>query len=95
MFPFLPKRERPSGPTLVALATLALLYGLYEWQTGGRGRVAHFGDVERLAAARVAPDAYARAGDLVLTAPRGASLTMVAAPDLPGHRQPAYRSRKT
>jgi hypothetical protein len=89
LFPFLPKSQRSSRPpwaTIVVLAIVVFLCVLYEWQTGGRGRPPRFGSVERLASPRLAPDAYGRAGDLVLTAPRGASLTMVASLDLPGHR---------
>jgi hypothetical protein len=84
VFPFPKKRsDRPPWPTLVVLIGLLFLYELYAWQTrrqeGGRF-------VTRLDAPRKSPDASARAGDLVLSSPEGASITIVAAPNVAGHR---------
>jgi len=68
----------------VVLLVLVALYQLYEWQTRHSGPTV--GEVEPLGAPRLAPDAYGRVSDLVLRAPGGASLTVVVAPDIAGHR---------
>ncbi|HEX4336367.1 MAG TPA: CehA/McbA family metallohydrolase [Polyangiaceae bacterium] len=87
-FPFLPRRpktNRPPWPTIVVMLALVALYQLYVWQTSHDGGPL-VGSVERLEGPRLAPDAYGRAGDLVLRAPGGASLTVAAEPDIAGHR---------
>ncbi|HVW27013.1 MAG TPA: CehA/McbA family metallohydrolase [Polyangiaceae bacterium] len=66
------------------LVVILGLYELYEWRS--KGDTPLLGAVERLTAPRLAPDAYGRAGDLVLRSPGDASLTVVSAPDIPGHR---------
>ncbi|HEX4473504.1 MAG TPA: CehA/McbA family metallohydrolase [Polyangiaceae bacterium] len=76
--------KRLSWPTLVALLALFLLVdhaaSRRKSEGGERGRVV------MLSAPRRAPDAYGRAGDLLLEGPEGATLTIGAAPNLAGHR---------
>jgi hypothetical protein len=77
------RANRPPWLTIGMLLVLLVLYALYEW----RGRETPLvGEIERLATPRLAPDAYGRAGDVVLRSPGGAAITVVTAPDIPGHR---------
>src|ERR1700759_2053713 len=66
------------------LVVLLGLYALYQWR-GGR-ETPLLGTFERLAAPRLPPGAYGRTGAIVLRSPGGAAITVVAAPDLTGHR---------
>jgi hypothetical protein len=84
MFPVPKKRGgRPPWPTLAILVAVLAFYELFKWQTERRaaGRA-----VSRLEAPRRSPGAHARAGDLVLTGPEGAAVTIAAAPNIAGHR---------
>lgn len=87
MFPI--KRERPTRPpwpTIAVLLALVVVWEVFKWQTERRVAGGARGTVEHLTLPRVSPDAQGRAGDLVLRAPGGASLTIAASPDIAGHR---------
>jgi hypothetical protein len=83
MFPPKLDRKRAPWPALVALAALIATVEVALRKTPPSGPR---GTVETLGAARTSPDAYGRAGDLVLKDPDGPSITIGAAPNIAGHR---------
>jgi hypothetical protein len=89
LLPFPPKRDRPARPPWTAIVILLGFFGffaLFQWHSKYNANTPSIGEVERLAAPRLAPDAYGRAGDLIVRAPDGVALTVVATVDIAGHR---------
>jgi hypothetical protein len=87
LFPFPPKRDRAARPPWIAITILLAFFAffaLFQWRY--KGNTPRIGEVERLAAPRLAPDAYGRAGDLILRGSDGMALTVVATVDIAGHR---------